>query len=734
MTYVYVDPGLRSGGVLSDPQLPQFTERHYYRLPPVHLAEIGGIERLIETDETLGVIFGLTSGLANRRVLALARYALRCQKSAFLYWPTEDAIEVLDRERIGSFSRHRLAYIIGMRLMSWRQRRAQRTVSASAGMRLLSWRWRRAQRTVSASAGIRLLSWRWRRAQRTVSASDEPMKFIVADFATTKTHLLGGIDDLRRLASRIASHHEALRQLGYDAAAIEPLRQLADDAGAMSTAAAQLVTHIDGTEVALSRIETDLGQLSTTFEQLLKPAAAPSSAAPQVLRAAKEYQTALHAFAGTILPVPFPRLTAAPSVESKIPGRGVYIRTDYWAQLISGGSYGHTCYVAHELARVTDDFVCLLGSRFPLLDELGVAQEVVRPPLRTSTATDLLQANSYYYAALRERLGKLRPAYVFERLVLGNYAVARLCRELEIPYLVEYNGSEISMRHSFGAGAVEHEDLFIEAERVAFKQATAITAISDHVRDDIVRRGIVGDKIVVNPNGVNCSEYAPPTAEEKRDLRAVFGFAPEHRVIGFIGTFGGWHGIDVLAAAMPEICRRAPEVRFLLIGDGNLKHLVTDAIRHNKLEQQVVDVGRTDQRLGARYMRAADIFVSPHSSHMRDSKFFGSPTKLFEYMALGGGIVASDLEQIGVTLAPALRPVDFARGPPKVGLERAVLCKPGDVDELVAGVLALVWHANIAAALGANARAAAREHFSWERHVARIWDHVLGLRRERAWR
>ena len=577
MNYLYVDPALRHGGVLYDPRLPQFTERHHFRLPPIELAEIGAVERHIDNGETLGVIFGLGSGLPTKRSLALARYALRHRKSAFLYWPTEDAIEVLDRERIGSFHRHRLAYIMGMRLLTWRQRHAQ--------------------------------------------------------------------------------------------------------------------------------------------------------------RAAKKYRKTLHAFAGTILPVSFPKLTAAPSVANKIPGKGVYIRTDYWAQLISGGSYGHTCYVAHELARVTDDFVCLLGSRFPLLDELGVAQEVVRPPLRTSTATDLLQANSYYYEALRGRLGKLRPVYVFERLVLGNYAVAQICRELEIPYLVEYNGSELSMRHSFDAdaGAMDHEDLFTEAERAAFEQATAITAISDHVRDDIVRRGIRGDKIVVNPNGVDCSEYAPPTAEEKRDLRAAFGFAPEHRVIGFIGTFGGWHGIDVLAAAIPEICRRAPEARFLLIGDGNLKHLVTDAVRRNSLERQVVDVGRTDQRLGARYMRAADIFVSPHASHMRDSKFFGSPTKLFEYMALGGGIVASDLEQIGITLAPALRPADFACGPPKVGLERAVLCKPGDVDEFVAGVLALVCHANVAAALGANARAAAQEYFSWERHVARIWDHVLGLKRERAW-
>jgi hypothetical protein len=82
MSYLYVDPALRHGGLLHDPRLPQFTERHHFRLPPIELAEIGTIERRIDNGETLGVIFGLGSGLPNKRALALARYALRHRKSA----------------------------------------------------------------------------------------------------------------------------------------------------------------------------------------------------------------------------------------------------------------------------------------------------------------------------------------------------------------------------------------------------------------------------------------------------------------------------------------------------------------------------------------------------------------------------------------------------------------------------------------------------------------------------
>ncbi len=110
---------------------------------------------------------------------------------------------------------------------------------------------------------------------------------------------------------------------------------------------------------------------------------------------------------------------------------------------------------------------------------------------------------------------------------------------------------------------------------------------------------------------------------------------------------------------------------------------------------------------------------------MVDSKFFGSPTKIFEYMALGGGIVASDLEQIGEVLSPTLTPREAAAGAMATD-ERSVLCTPGDVDEFVLGVVTLVERADLAAALGRHARQAAADHYSWTRHVAKLWQFMDG--------
>jgi glycosyltransferase involved in cell wall biosynthesis/ubiquinone/menaquinone biosynthesis C-methylase UbiE len=449
------------------------------------------------------------------------------------------------------------------------------------------------------------------------------------------------------------------------------------------------------------------------------PAVEQSAAAPADVMAEVE------AIVAAASPVPFaePRV---PAPGARLHGTGVYLRTDFWAAITSGGSYVHTCFVAKELARVTDGCVALMANRYPLLDEMGIRQVVLERASASAGELDLLRATPHYEARLRPVLEALRPAYIYERLCLGNYAAARLSQALRIPYIVEYNGSELSMRRSFQGDRFIYEQEFERMEEAAFRQATLISVVSEVIRDDLVTRGIDAAKIVVNPNGVDPETYAPAAPAERAALRRELGWSERERVVCFTGTFGGWHGVDVLAAALPRIAAENADVRFLLIGDGTHKHLVDTAVREGQLAAKVHAPGRVPQAEGARLLKAADIFVSPHSSHMVDSRFFGSPTKLFEYMACGGGIVASNLEQIGQVLQPALRAQQFAGGAPAVGGERAVLCAPGNVEEFVEAVGGLAREPAVSSALGANARAAAISEFSWQSHVRRLWSFAAG--------
>jgi glycosyltransferase involved in cell wall biosynthesis len=431
---------------------------------------------------------------------------------------------------------------------------------------------------------------------------------------------------------------------------------------------------------------------------------------------------------GETLPEP-PRVVHPPTAltipeKGTVEGLGIYVRLDYWAKFESGGSYGHTCHVARELGRRTGNLLALLPHRFAMLDEFGLRQVLLTNPDELASERDIIRANRHYYPILRAVFEVERPAYIYERVVLGSFAVARLCQELGIPYIAEYNGSEISLGRSFGSTGYVYERDLLRIEDFTFRAATLIVVVSKHIKSDLVRRGIDPAKILVNPNGGDPEMYAPGTPAERETIRGSLGFAPDDRVIGFCGTFGGWHGIDVLAAAIPKVCAADAKSRFLLIGDGNFKHLVDETVAKHGLSSRVISVGRTTQADGARYQKACDVLVSPHSRNMVDSPFFGSPTKLFEYMGYGVGIVASDLEQIGEVLSPALRP--GAIGETAVTAERGVLCRPGDVDEFVDGVLHLIRDPAVSRALGANARKALLDHFTWSAHVERIWLALAG--------
>ena len=109
---------------------------------------------------------------------------------------------------------------------------------------------------------------------------------------------------------------------------------------------------------------------------------------------------------------------------------------------------------------------------------------------------------------------------------------------------------------------------------------------------------------------------------------------------------------------------------------------------------------------------ACDILVSPHVPLDAGAEFFGSPTKLFEYMAMGKGIVASRLGQIGEVLQHQ---------------ETALLVDPGNVPQLTDAILRLTAAPELRARLGAAARRAAVERYTWKHNAQRVIDAYRAL-------
>ncbi len=390
------------------------------------------------------------------------------------------------------------------------------------------------------------------------------------------------------------------------------------------------------------------------------------------------------------------------------PARALYLRSDHWFGTQSGGSVGHVRGVIDGLRR------------------LGVATEVVATDYLAGVPADVrfhlcrptygagrnlpcvpeLAYNDQLTPFVEENWTTWRPDFIYQRLSLCNFAGAALRQRHRVPYVCEYNGS-----HAWMARHWEKHPLFLERtalaiERTALGCADLVVAVSRASRDELRARGIREDRILVNPNGVDPDAYRPDV--DGGAVRVRYGIGDD-LVIGFIGTFGKWHGADVLARAFARLVAERPDLRaklrLLMIGDGLTKAVAERALCNQGAADRAIFTGLVPQEEGPAHLAACDILVSPHVPNPDGSPFFGSPTKLFEYMAMGRPILASNLDQIGEVL--------------KHG-ETAWMVPPGDEAALARGLAVLVDDPALRARLGAAARRDAVAKYSWTAHVQRI--------------
>ncbi len=384
----------------------------------------------------------------------------------------------------------------------------------------------------------------------------------------------------------------------------------------------------------------------------------------------------------------------------------LYLRTDLWFGVRSGGSVGHIAGVINNLDRffstpilLTTDFIPTVRSDIPTTQ--------LRPTNRFWDFPELpsIDSNQPFFEQASDAVGECRPAFIYQRYSINNWLGVRLSQLYQVPFVLEYNGSEVWIARNWGR-RLKFENLSQEIEVLNLVHAHVVVVVSRPMKDELIARGIAANKILVNPNGVDPDRYSPDVDPSVVRLRhALRG----KLIVGFIGTFGRWHGAEVLAEAFARLVKSQPErrsqLRLLLIGDGPTMPMVKDVVERHAVEDLVVFTGTVSQEDGPAYLAACDVLASPHVPNPDGTPFFGSPTKIFEYMAMGKGIVASDLDQIGEVLHHR---------------KTAWLVKPGDADALMVGLQVLVEDQTLRLALGRAAREEVLRAHSWREHTRRI--------------
>ena len=383
---------------------------------------------------------------------------------------------------------------------------------------------------------------------------------------------------------------------------------------------------------------------------------------------------------------------------NRTPRRVVYLRSTPGPGTQAGGAASHIKGVVKGLESLGVKVRIISNDLIAGLNHPDERFEMIPPqPGGGSRALFDIHNNLVFTRGAVPLIERSAPDFIYQRYARFSWAGVDAALRTKRPLLLEYNGSEVWVGKHWDR--VGNLDLLERYERLNLDAAARIFVVSDVERRNLEARGVNPEKIVVNPNGVDVEVFRPGVggAETRREL----GIRDDEVIAGFVGTFGPWHGVEKLAAAIKSIPANLA-VKFLLVGSGSLHAEVEKQLERQVSEGRVIFTGAVRHSRVPKLLDACDILVAPHVPLADGSEFFGSPTKIFEYMAMGKGIVASRLGQIGEVL---------------VDRETALLVEPGNVDELTSAIAKLIEFETLRASLGAKAREVAEREHTWRRNA-----------------
>jgi glycosyltransferase involved in cell wall biosynthesis len=382
-------------------------------------------------------------------------------------------------------------------------------------------------------------------------------------------------------------------------------------------------------------------------------------------------------------------------------GTVLFIRSDLPGPIKAGGSTSHlkgmmNAFLSHGFR------VVYIGDTHVESFLPEVNQYTIKPILLFEVLDELQMVAYNFQLLFKARMIRqvIAPTLIYQRHAVFTAVGGLLARSTGVPFVLEANASEVWVKKHWSR--LFFEDLATRCERLSIHLADCLTVISQGVLEMLHPYHPDPKKILINPNGIDASEFHPGI--DGAPVRQRHGFT-DQIVVGFIGSFTRWHGIETLFDAAEIAAPQEHKLRFLFIGDGEFRSALEKRSLDLGLQQTIIFTGLVPHSEAPGYLAACDILVSPHLGFQDGTKFFGSPTKLFEYMAMGKPIIASRLEQIGEVITDGVNGLSM---------------NPGNAQQLANLILKLARDGELRRRLGAQAREDVGSKYTWRANVERI--------------
>ncbi len=285
---------------------------------------------------------------------------------------------------------------------------------------------------------------------------------------------------------------------------------------------------------------------------------------------------------------------------------------------------------------------------------------------------------------------------IYERYSLFMFISVWWAKRNNIDIILEINDSCQVQR----VRALTFKRLAEKIEAWIFKNATGLVFISSRFKE--VAEQAYGEiaPSVVSPNAADLDKFIIDK-QAGINLREQLGIN-DKLVLGYVGAFVHWHGIDWFVDLICQHLPDNPKLVLLLVGDGVAFEAIKARVAETGVGSQVILTGKVEHEKVAGYLSAMDFGILP------DSNDYGSPMKLFEFMAMGKGMVAPDFSPIAEVVS---------------NNETSWLFPAGDQHACIEKVLDLANNPTAHEQVGVNARAYIERERQWKHNA----EHLLSL-------
>lgn len=248
-------------------------------------------------------------------------------------------------------------------------------------------------------------------------------------------------------------------------------------------------------------------------------------------------------------------------------------------------------------------------------------------------------------AALALRVGKVadrfRPDVIHAHSpVMGALAALAAARRRGLPLVYEIRAfwEDAAVGNGTGREGSARYRATRALETWAARRADHVAVICEGLKHDLIARGIDPARILVSPNGVDLGLFGAPVS---RDAALAADLALGEEVVGFIGSFYDYEGLDDLIAAMPALVAARPAAQLLLVGGGPMEASLRAQAAASPVAERIRFVGRVPHAQVERYYSLVDVLAYPRK-RMRLTDLV-TPLKPLEAMAQRKLVAASDV-------------------------------------------------------------------------------------------